>query len=149
MRILNWGRFYFLEVFQKAYARDRKDAQRFGIGLALLFTVLTAVAFFRGRPELTDRYYPVALTLIALALLFPLPLWPLQKLAASVIKAIAWLNTQAVLALVFYLLFAPIGLFLRIIRKDMLNRNLEPEKKSYWLIRESKKYNPADDEKQF
>ncbi len=134
---------------RKAYARDRKDAQRFGLGLALLFTVLTAIAFFRGRPELTSRYYPVALTLIALALLFPLPLWPLQRLATAVIKAIAWLNTQVVLALVFYLLFVPIGLFLRIIKKDMLNRNPEPEKNSYWLIREKTEYSPSDDEKQF
>ncbi len=133
----------------ETYRRDRKDAQRFGLGLGLLFTVLAAAAFFRARPELADRYWPVALILIGLALLFPLPLWPLQRLAAFIIRAIQWLITQLSLAVVFYTVFTPVGLFLRIIGKDMLDRKLEPGKESYWTIRERKEYSPEDDEKQF
>jgi len=39
-----------------------------------------------------------------------------------------------ILAGVFYLLFAPIGIFLRIIKKDFLDQKIEPEKKSYWRM---------------
>jgi hypothetical protein len=138
-----------VQELRQAYELERSDAQRFGLGLALLFSVLTAAAFFRGRPELVQAYYPAAIILVALALLFPLPLWPLQRLAAAIIKLIAWLNTKVTLALTFYLLFTPIALFLRIIGKDMLDRKIDKQKDSYWIQRQIKEYSPQDDEKQF
>lgn len=134
---------------RRAYDSGRKDAQRFGLGLALLFSVLAAAAFFRGRPDIAQRYYPVALALAALALLFPPPLWPLQRLAALIIRGIAWLNTQVMLALVFYLVFAPVGIVLRILGRDMLDRKIQPNRDSYWIPREGKDYRPEDDEKQY
>ncbi len=48
---------------------------------------------------------------------------------------IAWVNTMLILALLFYLIFAPIGLILRLLRKDLLNKRLEPGSETYWSPR--------------
>jgi len=47
----------------------------------------------------------------------------------------------ALLTITFYLLFAPVGLLLRLIKKDILNRNFKNDKLTYWLDRPSKEEN--------
>ena len=53
-----------------------------------------------------------------------------------VVKGIGTVVSAVILGLVFYLVFTPVGLFLRLLRKDLLNRKIEPEKESYWVPRE-------------
>jgi len=37
------------------------------------------------------------------------------------------------LSVIFYVVFGSVGIFLRVIRKDLLNEKIEPHKKSYWI----------------
>jgi len=45
---------------------------------------------------------------------------------------IGFLLSQVLMALIFYLLFTPIGLFFRLTGRDAMGRKLDPTKKSYW-----------------
>jgi hypothetical protein len=49
-----------------------------------------------------------------------------------------WIISRIILILFFYLIFTPIGLFLRLFKKDILDKNLQKSKTSYW---EKKIYN--------
>jgi len=48
--------------------------------------------------------------------------------------------SSLVLALMFYLVFAPVGIVLRLIGKDLLNRTIEKEKDSYWIRKEKEAF---------
>ncbi len=52
-----------------------------------------------------------------------------------VANGIGTLVTSTILIFVFYGLFAPIGLFFRLIKKDYMERAVEKGRPSYWVIR--------------
>jgi len=43
--------------------------------------------------------------------------------------------TIILLAITFYLVFAPVGLILRIFKKDILNKNFKSNRLTYWIDR--------------
>jgi hypothetical protein len=52
---------------------------------------------------------------------------------------IGYVVSFILLALFYFLLLAPLGLIFRLIGRDPLNRRFDPNKKSYWLSRQSPK----------
>jgi len=52
---------------------------------------------------------------------------------------IGWIVSFTVLALFYYLLLTPLGLFFRLIGRDPLYRKFDPAAKSYWMSRRSPK----------
>ncbi|MFC1645641.1 hypothetical protein ACFL2Y_00465 [Candidatus Omnitrophota bacterium] len=57
--------------------------------------------------------------------------------------------TGILMMLIFYLVFAPTGLFLRLIRKDVLNLKADKKLKTYWIDREKRPFKKSNYEKQF
>ena len=53
---------------------------------------------------------------------------------------IRWIVSQIALALLFYLVFTPLGLYFRLKGRDPLDRQFDPDKDSYWI----KKPMPVD-----
>jgi hypothetical protein len=45
------------------------------------------------------------------------------------------------MAILFYLIFTPYGLFLRILGKNYINIKIEKSSKTYWILRDDKKIN--------
>lgn len=62
---------------------------------------------------------------------------------------IGWFNTRLLLIIIFYLIFAPVGLFLRLFRRDILEVRIQKEVGSYWKKRLPKTYELSQYEKQF
>ena len=62
---------------------------------------------------------------------------------------LGWFMTKVILSLLFYLIITPIGLFLRIIGKDLLNLEEKKQQKSYWNMRNSEEEQNQNYEKQF
>ncbi len=50
--------------------------------------------------------------------------------------------TTVILGIIFYVVFAPVGIFLRLRNKDLLDRALDPNAASYWNQRERKAFDP-------
>jgi len=50
---------------------------------------------------------------------------------------IGWVVSHLVLAAVFYLLFTPIGVIMRLLGHDPLRRRADPSASSYWVPRKS------------
>ncbi len=48
-------------------------------------------------------------------------------------EILAWINTRIILTLIFYGVLTPIGLWLRLTGKDLLQLKRKPSLKSYWL----------------
>jgi ABC-type uncharacterized transport system permease subunit len=48
---------------------------------------------------------------------------------------IGWVVSHIVMALIYFLVFTPMGLVMRAFGRDPLNRSFDREVKSYWLLR--------------
>lgn len=80
---------------------------------------------------------------IGLALKYIYRLWMKLGLVLS------WINTRLILIILFYLLFTPMGIVMRMFGVDLLDRKIEKGKDSYWRKKEKKEFNPPDYERQF
>jgi hypothetical protein len=126
-----------------------KEVRDFGLALSLFLAVLAGIALLRARENLVPPLLLSAVLVCGLAVLWPLPLWPVQRLAMLVAGAVGWFNTRLLLGLVFYLVLTPTALILRLFGKDLMDRSWRPELPSYWRDRPEPEYDPAQDEKQF
>ena len=127
---------------------DKVTLRKFGniMGVALL--VIALIVFFK------HRQLPVAL--LALSILFfilgaclpsvlRLPYIAWMRLAFC----LGWINTRILLFFLFYLIFTPIGLGMRLFGVDLLGKRIEKGKLSYWKKKEQKEFVPAEYEHQF
>ena len=86
---------------------------------------------------------PIVLGLFALYMaLFNHPL--LQRVELIITKLwypIGQAITMVLLTVTFCVIFAPVGLLLRLFKKDILNRNFKVDRLTYWLDRPEKQQN--------
>jgi len=129
---------------KKELSRDEIKQLRVLAGvLFALVTILTAIkCLLRGLPQ--GR--PLSLILIAIAgavfliaLVAPKPLGPAFRCWMVIARAIGWFNARLLLSILFYLVFTPIGLIMRLIGRDALQRDFNSSKSSFWIAKEQPK----------
>ena len=64
-------------------------------------------------------------------------LTPLNKLWFNFGKLLGYVVAPLVMGVIFFLVVTPIGLFMKIIGKDLLNKRYDNKKKSYWIKRDN------------
>jgi len=116
--------------------KEQKQLAVFGYGLSLILTVWTFLLWRKGS-------YFWFFTFL-LAMMFVVLTRAHHKLLKSiyvkwmiVAHAIGHILTTVVLTMIFYFVFTPIGLILRILRKDLLERAWSASEKSYWKKKET------------
>jgi len=62
---------------------------------------------------------------------------------------LGWVNTRILLCIIFYLIFSPLGLIMRIFRIDLLDRRFNCATESYWKAKSSKEFSQADYQRRF
>ena len=72
---------------------------------------------------------------------------PVYKIWMRFASVLAWINTRIVLVVLFYLVFTPVGLAMRLFKIDLLERN--KIKESYWKEKEKIDFNPLNYERRF
>ncbi len=110
---------------------DRKDVRNFGLTFGVILTLVSGLLYYKGKPYYV---YPlsIAVFFVFSGLFFTSLLNPLFRGWMRFAKALAWFNTQVILVLMFYLVVTPIGLVMRLVGKDPLQRKMEPDRDSYW-----------------
>ena len=71
-------------------------------------------------------------------ILCPSILVPLKKLLDKLIFIIGWFTSTISLLIVFYLIFTPIAVLLKIFGKDLLNEKIDKKAFSYWIERKKR-----------
>ncbi len=77
----------------------------------------------------------------------PRALYPAAWLLEEAFKAVTKTLMYVLLVLMFFIVFAPVGIVLRILGKDPLDQKLDPQASSYWIERPPP--DPSRVEKQF
>lgn len=97
------------------------------------------LGFFCWRWEWVTAAYSIWSAGVALGLFglcFPPVIAPVYKGLMVATFPIGWVMSQVVLALVFYLVMTPIGLFMRLFGRDPMQRRLDRSAPTYWLARQ-------------
>lgn len=76
--------------------------------------------------------------LITMALIFPAALSPVYAIWMQFAEVLGWINTRIILSLIFFLIFFPFGVIMRIFN-DPMRRSLDKTVESYRVISKSPK----------
>ncbi|MDH5716794.1 MAG: SxtJ family membrane protein [Spirochaetia bacterium] len=109
---------------------SKKELRIFGVIIGTLFAILGIILYSKQKD--IHYYFFIAAAFFYLGLIIPKILLPLQKIWMSVFIILNRIITIIILAIVFYFLFLPIGLILRLLRKDLLNIKIKKYKTSFW-----------------
>ena len=115
---------------------DTKQVRSFGLLVGGIFALIGVwPAVWRGQPL---RLWSLILggILILLALIWVRSLIHVYRLWMTVGEVLGWINTRIILGALFYLLFTPVGVWIRLRGKDPMRRTLAPEAESYRVTRQ-------------
>ncbi len=106
----------------------------FGVVFAVVFALLGVWPVFSGRP-VRSWAIGVGLAFIVLALGKPALLRPANCVWMKFGLLLGRVVNPVVTALLFYTVFTPMGILMRLLGKDLLRLGYEPEASSYWIER--------------
>jgi hypothetical protein len=111
---------------------SRRTLRNFGITsslmVVLLFGLLVPWIRGHGRP-----YWPwfLAGVLLASGMLTPRVLSPVYRIWMKFGHFMGRVNSAIILSIVFFLVFTPVALIMKLLHRDVLHRKLAPEAESY------------------
>ena len=79
------------------------------------------------------------LIMIGVSIIIPILLVPVYRFWIFLGFILGWINSKILLSLIFYVFFAPVGIFRKIIRKDSMGIKFNDQQKSYWMQHEKNK----------
>lgn len=127
---------------------EKNTLRKFGLTMAVCFALIALVVFIR------HKYSPFAIYLISasfllISLIAPGLLGYFYIICMKLAFVLGWVNTRVLLCFVFYLIFSPIGLIMRLFRVDLLDRRINQASKSYWKKKLNKEFSEEDCQKRF
>jgi len=126
----------------------KRELFKFGLTLAIVFSLLGVLCFWRGKGF---YYYFLFLSVLFLlpALTVPRLLKPAHRVWMILTRILGWLTTRAILTLVFYVALTPIGVLGKLLGKRFLDAEMDNSKESYWIRREQREVSLERYERQY
>ena len=104
--------------------------QKFGLFFAFIFIILSSFFFF-GNKGITSFFFLIlSVSFLIVSLIKPELLFPLNKLWMRFGFLLGMVINPIVLGILFFVLFTPISIIMKIFGRDELQLGLK--KKSYW-----------------
>ena len=99
-----------------------RSERSFGLSVGGAFIVIAALSLWRGRIVLSEVAGCLGVVLVLGGLLYPPALRIPCRLWWKFAHALGWFNTRLLLTVLFFLILCPLGLYLRLSRRDPMNR---------------------------
>ena len=116
--------------------------------LTLILGCLTSLFYFK-QIAFMALFFLILLALILFQLLFYRKgLRSTEKILLGLGNILGWINSRILLSLLYYGVMTPIGLCLKVFKKDSLKTAIDPKASSYWENAESSK-SPESYKRQF
>ena len=125
-----------------------KDLRNFGITMGIALGVLGGLLLWREKPY---YFYCVSagIAILLSGFAFPEALKPFQKVWMTISILMGWFMTRLILIVLFYAILTPIGIIARLCGKKFIDRALDKNVKSYWIIKTPEKRGNSSYEQQF
>ncbi len=127
---------------------DTKSLRKYGITMFVALVIIGTILLLKHKPVYI-WFYGLGSLFLVLSIVIPGSLKYVYIIWMKIAFVLGWINTRIILAIMFYLVFTPIGLAMKLFGKDLLDRKIEKDKESYWKKREAKAFNRLDYERQF
>lgn len=125
------------------------ELRKFGITMTVAFGLLGGLLFWRNK-EHYWYFLIISLFFLLSGLCFPASLKYIYKGWMSMAKGMGWFMTRLILLLLYYLIFTPIRLLLRLCGKKLLDIEFENNSTaSYWIDRQQLPFKKDRYNKQF
>jgi len=114
----------------------KKELKNFGLIWSAIFFIAAFVPVLKGL-EIRSWALYICLVLVATSLFYP-EVYYQTRFYQTWIKfgeLIGKINSKIIIAILFYAIFVPIGLVLKILRKDLLAKKLDKSSASYFIDR--------------
>lgn len=119
----------------RAPADEARAARRFGSGVLIVLGLLGAwLALRRGHVLVGCLVGAAGVLVVCLALIRPRAALALRSAWMRVAHAVGWFNTRVILTLVYVVVVTLIGLVMKLVRRDPLERSWRDG--TYWHPRE-------------
>lgn len=125
----------------------KKDLKIFGLIWAAVFCIIALMPLFKGEPPRVWALY-VTLLFVISAFFFP-EIYQKTHFYQSWIKlggVIGKINSKIIIFILFYFICLPVGLVLKILKKDLLSKKIDQSKSTYFIDRDTQ---PGDMKNQF
>jgi hypothetical protein len=116
---------------------SRRELKQFGLLWVVFFGLIGAYClWFRDSRTAAAVFWVIAAAGLV-GLVAPGTLRPVYILWMAVALPIGWVISHLILLATYYLVFTPVGLLMRLVGYDPLNRRIDREAKSYWTQHDS------------
>ncbi len=136
------------EDLSRGHVAKQGSPRGFGIVFAVVFAVIGLWPLMGGESARTWALV-LAGVLLALALMRPALLAPLNRLWLGLGAVLHRIVNPLVMGLMFFTVIMPTALVLRLMGKDLLRRRFHPGAESYWIPREPPGPEPQSMRNQF
>ena len=113
-----------------------KDLIIFGLIWTVIFLIYGLFPLFQAE-KIRIWSITVAGVFLLLSLLRPCLLSSMYRIWVRSGEFIGAILSKVIMFLLYFGLFTPMALILRILRKDLLNKKLDKNTDSYWIVRET------------
>ncbi len=112
--------------------KSTRELRKFGFAMTLPLVLIGGLLLWK---ESSSGPYLIAIAVMFLmgGLFFPRLLAPVEEVWMKLSKMLSVVSTYVILTLSFFLVVTPMGLFVRLLRKDILHLKFNAREKSYWL----------------
>jgi len=115
------------------YHEHNHKNKSFGLLFGSIFFLIGVFQFIRDHTFYVF-FVITSVVFFTVALIRPLLLQPVRKLWKRLGIVLGTINTYIILVIIYFLLFMPYGLVIRLLRKDPLRKNIDLKSSSYWEI---------------
>lgn len=113
-----------------------KQLRTFGIALSIFLGIIGLIQFFKGNIPGNYWYWYGALLILLVTLFIPITIRPIYQVALLIAHILGWINTRIILGFIYFFIFTPIALAMKLIGRDPLNRKFDKQATSYWYTRD-------------
>jgi len=127
---------------------DKNSLRKFGITMGIFFLIITFIIVLNNKEGIIPASI-ISIIFIILAVMAPVSLKPVYIFWMRLAFILAWINTRLILSILFYLIFAPVGIGMRLFGGDLLDKKIDKNKESYWINKVKAAFKQSDYERQF
>ena len=126
---------------------DKRTLRKFGMTMGIAFLVISSLFFFRQKYAGAMYSLVVSCVFFITRVFRPAFLKPVYIVWMRLAFILGWINTRIILIVMYYLVFTPIGLAMKLFRIDPLERKKNEE--SYWKKKDKADPDPLNYERRF
>ena len=111
--------------------------RKFGFFFCMIFAALGVYSYLEDRMIVAFLFFGFSLLFLFITLVKADTLLPLNKLWMQFGFLLGMIVSPIVLGIIFFGLFTPIGIVMRLFGRDELRLKFKKKKQSYWIVRGS------------